>query len=52
MYGLWVNKMLKSREEARSLRELLSFSKKKEKDPLMEYLLSFQIGRASCRERV
>ncbi len=42
VYGLWVNKMLKSREEARSLRELLSFSKKKEKDPLMEYLLSFR----------
>jgi arsenite/tail-anchored protein-transporting ATPase len=42
VYGLWVNKMLKSREEARSLRELLSFSKKKEQDPLMEYLLSFR----------
>src|SRR3990172_7555771 len=30
VYSLWVNKMLKSREEARSLRELLSFTKKKE----------------------
>ena len=42
VYSLWVNKMLKSREEARSLRELLSFTKKKEADPLMEYLLSFR----------
>lgn len=43
VYSLWVNKMVKSREEATSLRELLSYSKKKEeKDPLMEYLLSFQ----------
>src|SRR5829696_1030160 len=42
IYSLWVNKMLKSREEARSLRELLSFSKKKEADPLMDYLVEFQ----------
>jgi len=42
VYSLWVQKMLKSREEAKSLRELLSFSKKKESDPLMDYLLSFQ----------
>src|SRR5574341_122360 len=42
VYSLWVNKMLKSREEARSLRELLSFTKKKEADPLMDYLLSFR----------
>jgi arsenite-transporting ATPase len=42
VYSLWVNKMLKSREEARSLRELLSFTKKKEKDPLMEYLVGFR----------
>jgi arsenite-transporting ATPase len=48
VYAMWVNKMLKSREEAKSLRELLSYSKKKEKDPLLEYLLSFQkrMGRA------
>ena len=39
VYSMWVNKMVQSREEARSLRELLSYSKKKEKDPLMEYLL-------------
>lgn len=49
VYAMWVNKMLKSREEARSLRELLSYSKKKqEKDPLLDYLLQFQqrMGRA------
>jgi arsenite-activated ATPase ArsA len=42
VYSLWVEKMLKSREEAKSLRELLSFSKKQEKDPLMSYLLDFK----------
>ena len=42
VYSLWVNKMVKSREEARSLRELFSFTKKKEADPLMEYLVSFR----------
>ena len=42
VYSLWVNKMLKSREEAKTLRELLSFTKKKEDDPLMTYLLSFR----------
>ena len=42
VYSLWVNKMLKSREEAKTLRELLSFTKKKEEDPLMDYLLSFR----------
>jgi arsenite-transporting ATPase len=42
VYSMWVNKMLQSREEAKSLRELLSYSKRKEKDPLMEYLLSFR----------
>jgi arsenite-transporting ATPase len=42
VYSLWVDKMLKSREEARSLRELLSFSKKKEEDPLLDYLLNFK----------
>ena len=48
VYGLWVNKMVKSREEAQSLRELLSFSKKKEDDPLMDYLVDFRerIGHA------
>lgn len=41
VYTLWINKMLKSREEAKSLKELLSYSKKKEKDPLLDYLLNF-----------
>lgn len=42
VYSLWVNKMLKSREEARTLREMLSFTKKKEEDPLMDYLVAFR----------
>jgi arsenite-transporting ATPase len=42
VYSLWVNKMLKSREEAKTLREMLSFTKKKESDPLMDYLLAFR----------
>ncbi len=40
VYSMWVNKMVESRKEAMTLRELLSYSKKKqEKDPLMDYLL-------------
>lgn len=51
VYSLWVEKMLKSREEAKSLREMLSFSKKKEKeDPLMDYLLSFKERMAHAKE--
>src|SRR5512146_907208 len=50
VYSLWVNKMLKSREEARSLRELLSFTKKKEADPLMHYLASFRDRMGKARE--
>jgi arsenite-transporting ATPase len=50
VYSLWVNKMVKSREEAQSLRELFSFTKKKEKDPLMEYLLSFRERIGHARE--
>ncbi len=42
VYSLWVNKMVKSRQEAQSLREMLSFTRKKEEDPLMEYLLNFR----------
>lgn len=42
VYSLWVDKMLKSRDEAKSLRELLSFTKKKEKDPLLDYLIGFK----------
>ncbi len=50
VYSLWVNKMMKSREEARSLRELLSFTKKKEADPLMEYLISFRDRMTHARD--
>ncbi|MCX8022321.1 MAG: arsenical pump-driving ATPase GET3 [Syntrophorhabdaceae bacterium] len=42
VYSLWVEKMLKSRDEAKSLREALSFTKKKEEDPLLDYLLKFK----------
>mgnify|MGYP005839372245 CR=1 FL=1 len=43
VYAMWVNKMVQSRQEAMSLRELLSYSKrKKEQDPLMVYLLSLR----------
>jgi arsenite-transporting ATPase len=42
IYALWVEKMLRSREEARSLRQILSFTKKKEDDPLLDYLLRFR----------
>jgi arsenite-transporting ATPase len=52
VYSLWVDKMLKSREEARSLRELLSFSKKKEADPLMTYLLQFRQRMGEARQRL
>jgi len=50
VYSLWVEKMLKSREEAKSLREMLSFSKKEEKDPLLDYLLSFKDRMAHAKE--
>ena len=50
VYSLWVDKMLKSRDEAKSLRELLSFSKKKEEDPLMDYLLSFKERMAKAKD--
>ncbi|MEK6588265.1 MAG: ArsA family ATPase, partial [Chloroflexota bacterium] len=50
VYSLWVNKMLKSRQEARTLREMLSFTKKKEADPLMDYLLSFRERMNHARE--
>jgi arsenite-transporting ATPase len=42
VYGMWVNKMMQSREEAKSLKDLLSYSKKKEQDPLMDYLVGFR----------
>jgi arsenite-transporting ATPase len=50
VYGLWVEKMLKSREEAQSLRESLSFTKKKEDDPLMLYLVDFRERIRHARE--
>src|SRR5437867_4320225 len=50
VYGLWVEKMLKSREEAQSLREALSFTKKKEEDPLMLYLIDFRERIAHAKE--
>ena len=42
VYSLWLEKMLKSRQEAKVLRKALSYSKKEEKDPLMDYLLQFK----------
>ncbi len=50
VYSLWVNKMVKSREEAQSLRDLFSFTKKKEADPLMDYLLGFRERIAHARD--
>jgi arsenite/tail-anchored protein-transporting ATPase len=51
VYSLWVNKMMQSREEARTLRQKLSYSKQKEeKDPLMEYLVSFRERMAHAKE--
>jgi arsenite/tail-anchored protein-transporting ATPase len=49
VYSMWVEKMLKSREEAKSLRELLSFSKKSEKDPLLDYLMGFKDRMGSAK---
>lgn len=45
IYTLWVDKMLKSREEARDMRLSLSFRKQKEEeqeDPLLSYLSTFR----------
>jgi arsenite-transporting ATPase len=50
VYGLWVEKMVKARQEAQSLRELLSFTKKKEDDPLMTYLVDFRKRIEHARE--
>jgi arsenite-transporting ATPase len=50
VYSLWVEKMLKSREEARSLREMLSFTKKKQEDPLLDYLLQFRDRMGHARQ--
>lgn len=50
VYGLWVQKMVKSRQEAQTLRDLLSFTKKKEDDPLMTYLVDFRKRIEHARE--
>jgi arsenite-transporting ATPase len=51
VYSMWVNKMLQSREEAMSLKDLLSYSKKKkEKDPLMDYLLNLRTRMSHAKE--
>ncbi len=51
VYTMWVNKMVKSREEARTLREMLSYSRKREeKDPLMEYLINLRQRMAHAKE--
>ena len=51
VYSMWVNKMVQSREEATSLKDLLSYSKKKqEKDPLMDYLLNLRERMAHAKE--
>ena len=52
VYSLWVDKMLKSREEARTLREMLSFTKKKEEDPLLDYLIQFRTRMGQARQRL
>jgi arsenite-transporting ATPase len=52
VYSLWVDKMLRSREEARTLREMLSFTKKKEEDPLLAYLIQFRQRMGLARERL
>lgn len=50
VYSLWVGKMMKSREEAKTLRQLLSFSKKEEADPLMDYLVTLRERMGHARE--
>lgn len=45
VYTLWVDKMMKSREDAKAMRLNLSFRKKKvqeEEDPLLDYLTTFR----------
>jgi len=46
VYSLWVNKMMESRKEAQVTRLRLSYSKKQEKDPLMDYLIRERMGNA------
>ncbi len=43
VYSMWVNKMVQSRQEAMTLREMLSYSRRKQQqDPLMDYLLKLR----------
>jgi arsenite-transporting ATPase len=45
VYALWVDKMMQSRKEAKTMRLSLSFRKKKveqEEDPLLDYLVTFR----------
>ncbi|MDD3580644.1 MAG: ArsA family ATPase [Desulfobacca sp.] len=45
VYTLWVDKMLKSREDAKNIRLSFSFRKKQieaEQDPLLDYLMTFR----------
>ena len=49
VYSLWVDKMLKSRDEAKVIRKALSYTKKVEKDPLMDYLLEFKDRMANAK---
>ncbi len=50
VYGLWDNKMMESRKEAQAMRLSLSYSKKEEKDPLMDYLINFQERMAHAKD--
>jgi len=50
VYSLWVNKMMESRKEAQVTRLRLSYSKKQEKDPLMDYLISFRERMANAKK--
>ena len=51
VYSLWVNKMVQSRQEAASLRKVLSYSKREdEPDPLMDYLLNLRVRMAHAKK--
>jgi arsenite-transporting ATPase len=50
VYSLWVSKMIQSREEAQAMRLQLSYTKKQEKDPLMDYLVTFRERMAHAKE--
>lgn len=51
VYSLWVEKMLKSRGEAKELRKKLSYSRRRkdEQDPLLDYLLQFKDRMADAK---